>query len=95
MDTFARVVPFGGFYKKDAAVEIVHSEVTDNIMRRKMLRLLALIPDKKSLYLAQKALNCRDVEKVMIAFTKINLSPVTISKRHEVKHLNNLYSYFL
>ena len=64
-------------------------------MRRKMLRLLALIPDKKSLYLAQKALNCRDVEKVMIAFTKINLSPVTISKRHEVKHLNNLYSYFL
>ena len=95
MDTFARVVPFGGFYKKDSAVEIVHSEVTDNIMRRKMLRLLALIPDKKSLYLAQKALNCRDVEKVMMVFTKINLSPVTISKRHGVKHLENLYSYFL
>ena len=95
MDTFARIIPFGDFHKMDAAVEIVRSEVKDITMRRKMLRLLALIPDKKSLHLARKALNCRDVEKVMIAFTKINLSPVTISKRHEVKHLNNLYSYFL
>ena len=95
MDTFARVVPFGDFCKMDVAVGIVRSEVKDAIMRRKMLRLLALIPDKKSLYLAQKALNCRDVEKVMIAFTKIDLSPVTIAKRHEVKHLENLYSFFL
>ena len=95
MDTFARAVPFGDFYKMDAAVEIVRSEVQDSTMRRKMLWLLALIPDKKSLHLAQKALNCRDVEKVMMAFTKINLSPVTISKRHDVKHLDNLYSYFL
>ncbi len=64
-------------------------------MRRRMLRLLTLIPEKKSLHLAQKAMNCRDTEKVMMAFTKINLSPVTISKRHEVKHLENVYSYFL
>ena len=95
MDTFARVVPFGDFYKMDAAVEIVRNEVKDSIMRRRMLGLLALIPDKKSLHLAQKALNCRDVEKVMMAFIKINLSPVTISKRHDVKHLENIYSYFL
>lgn len=95
LDTFARVVPFGDFHKKDAAVEIVRREVTDSIMRRRMLRLLALIPEKKSLYLAQKEMNCRNVEKVMEAFTKISLSPVTISKRHEVKHLDNLYSYFL
>ena len=95
MDTFARVVPFGDFYKMDAAVEVIRSEVKNSIMRRKMLRLLALIPEKKSLHLAQKALNCRDVEKVMMVFTKINLSPVTISKRHGVKHLENLYSYFL
>ena len=95
MDTFARVVPFGDFYKMDAAVEIVRSEITDRTMRRKMLRLLALIPNKKSLHLAQKAMNCRDVEKVMEAFTKINLSPVTISKRHAVKHLENIYSYIL
>ncbi|RKJ53251.1 hypothetical protein D7Y09_13055 [bacterium 1XD42-1] len=95
MDTFARIIPFGDFHKMDAAVEIVRSEVKDITMRRKMLRLLALIPDKKSLHLAQKAMNCRDVEKVMETFSRIDLSPVTISKRHEAKHLENLYSFFL
>ena len=95
LDTFARIVPFGDFYKKDAAVEIIWHEVKDSIMRRKMLRLLNLIPEKKSLHLAQKAMNCRDIEKVMDAFAEIGLSPVTISKRHEAKHLDNLYSYFL
>ena len=95
MDTFARAVPFGDFYKMDAAAEIVRSEVKDSIMRRRMLRLLTLIPEKKSLHLAQKAMNCRDVEKVMEAFTKIHLSPVTIAKRHEIKYLENIYSHFL
>lgn len=95
LNTFARVIPFGDFCKMDAAVEIVRSEVTDSAMRMKMLRLLSLIPDKKSLHLAQKARNCRDVEKVMESFTKIHLSPVTIAKRHEIKHLDNIYSYFL
>lgn len=95
MDTFARVVPFGDFHKMGAATEIVRSEVKDSTMRRKMLRLLALIPEKKSLHLAQKSLNCRDVEKVTEAFTKINLSPVTLSKRHGVKHLKCLYEYML
>ena len=95
LNTFARVIPFGDFCKMDAAVEIVRSEVTDSTMRRKMLRLLSLIPDKKSLHLAQKARNCRDVEKVMESFTKIHLSPVTIAKRHEIKYLDNIYSYFL
>ena len=95
LDTFARVVPFGDFYKKDAAVEIIWKEVKDAIMRRRMLRLLTLIPEKKSLHLAQKAMNCRDVEKVMDAFARINLSPVTISKRHDVKNLENLYSYLM
>lgn len=95
MDTFARVIPFGDFHKMDAAVEIVRSEVKDITMRRKMLRLLALIPDKKSLHLAQKAMNCRDIGKMMETFTKIHLSPVTISKRQDVKHLDNLYSFFL
>ena len=95
METFARIVPFGDFYKMDKAAEIVRSEVKDSITRRKMLRLLALIPEKKSLHLAQKEMNCREVEKVMEAFTKIHLSPVTISKRHDVKRLENIYSYFL
>ncbi len=95
METFARVVPIGDFRKMDAAVEIVRREVSDNIMRRRMLRLLTLIPEKKSLHLAQQAMNCREVDAVMKAFTKIHLSPVTISKRHEVKHLENIYSFFL
>ncbi len=60
-----------------------------------MLRLLVLIPEKKSVHLAQKAMNCRNIEKVMEAFAKINLSPVTISKRHDVKHLEGLYVYLL
>ncbi len=60
-----------------------------------MLRLIALLPEKKSLHLAQKALNCRDVAAVMEAFVKINLPPVTISKRHEVKALDNIYSSLL
>lgn len=52
LDTFARIVPFGAFYTMTAAVEIVRSEVKDSTMRRKMLRLLTLIPEKRSLHLA-------------------------------------------
>ena len=95
MDTFARVVPFGDFYKMDVAVEIVRNEVKDSTMRRRMLRLLALIPEKKSIHLAQKAMNCRNIDEVMKAFAKINLSPVTLSKRHGIKHLDCLYDYIL
>lgn len=55
------------------------------------MRLEELIPEKKSLYLVQKAMKCRNIEKVMDAFAKISLSPVTISKRHDVKYLINIY----
>lgn len=95
IDTFTQVIPFGDFHKKDKAVEIVRKEAADSIMRRRMLRLLTLIPEKKSLHLAQKAMNCRDIAKVMDSFAKINLSPVTISKRHDVKYLECLYTYLL
>ena len=95
MDTFTRIIPFGDHYKKDQAVGIIYREVKDSITRRKMLQLLALIPEKKSLYLAQKAMNSRNIEKVMEAFAKINLSPVTISKRQDVKCLESLYVYLL
>lgn len=95
METFSRVVPFGDFYKKGRATEIICREVKDTTMRKKMLRLLALVPEKKSLHLAQKATNYRDMEQIMAAFTKIHISPVTLSKRHEGKHLKNLYSYFI
>ena len=95
IDTFARVVPFGDFYKKDKAADIIRNEVKDSIMRRRMLRLLSLIPEKKSLHLAQKAMDCRDIDKVMKTFAEIGLSPVTISKRREVKKLECLYEYIL
>ena len=55
--------------------------------------MVALIPEKKSVYLAQKAMNCRRMRKVLEGFPKINLSPVTISKRHDIKFVNSLYSY--
>ena len=72
-------------------METIRKEVGDAVLRRKMLRLLALVPEKKSLLLAQRAMNCRDVEKVMDMFAKINVSPVTISKRYEIKYLKCLY----
>lgn len=92
---FTRIIPFGNFYKKGKAEEIIRQEIKDARLRRRMLRLVELIPEKKSLYLAQKAMKYRNMEKVVEVFAKINLSPVTISKRHEVKHLRSLYSYFL
>lgn len=93
LETFVRIIPYGDFYKKGKAEEIVWAEIKDNRLRRRMLRLMALISEKKSLYLAQKAMNCRNIEKVMKAFVKINVSPVTISKRQDARYLKNLYSY--
>lgn len=92
-DTFTRVAPFGDYYKKEKAIEIIQSQVTDSVLRRRMLHLLMLIPERKSLLLAQKALNYRRIDDVMEAFARINVSPITISKRHDVKHLKCLYSY--
>lgn len=93
LGVFLRIVPFGDFYKKDKAVDIIRNEVEDIRLRRKMLRLLELIPEKRSLYLAQKAMNYRNMEKIMKAYEKIEVSPVTISKRQDVKYLKNIYEY--
>ena len=94
-EVFAQIVPFGDFYKKDKAVDVIRNNVCNLVLRRKMLRLVALIPEKKSLWLAQREMECRDMDTVMEEFAKIGVSPVTISKRHDVKCLNNLYSYIL
>jgi hypothetical protein len=93
LDTFLRIVPFGDFYKKDKAEELIRTKVKDATIRRKMMWLVELIPDKKSLLLAQKALNYRRIDKVMKAFFEIEVAPVTISKRHDIKKLDNLYEY--
>ena len=58
-----------------------------------MLRMVELIPEKKSLRLAQKALKYRKIDDIMSTFALLDLSPVTISKRHDVKKLDNLYRY--
>ena len=94
LDTFMRIVPFGDFYKKCKAEEIIRAKVKDTTIRRKMLWLLGLVPEKKSLLLAQKAMNCRRIDKVMKTFFDIGVAPITISKRHDVKKLDNLYKYF-
>jgi len=95
MDTFVKIVPFGDFYKKDAAVEIICKNVTDLKSQRQMLWLVELIPAKKSLLLAQKALGYRKIKCIMELFAEINLSPVTISKRCSVKWLEGVYSFFV
>lgn len=87
------IIPYGDFYKKDKVVDIIWENIKDSRLRRRMLRLVALIPEKRSLYLAQKAMNYRNMEKVMDAFAEINVSPVTISKRQDIKYLKNLYTY--
>ena len=93
LEIFERIIPYGDFYKKGKAEEIIWAEIKDDRLRRRMLWLVALITEKKSLYLAQKAMDCRNMKKVMKAFAKINLSPVTISKRQDVKWLKNIYEF--
>ena len=94
LDVLRQVIPFGDYYKKDKAFEIIQERVKDKMLRRKMLRLAALIPEKKSLYLAQKTMSCnRDMDKIMNGFVKINLSPVTISKRQDMKYMKNIYDF--
>lgn len=92
-EVFAHIVPFGDFYKKDKAVEIIWNNVENKILKRKMLQLVDLVPNKKSLWLAQKAMNCRDMERVVGEFAKIDVSPVTIEKRSKIGHLENIYSF--
>ena len=94
MGVFRKIIPYGDNYKKGTAVEIIRREVRDPRLRRRMLRLLDLIPEKKSLFQAQKAMQCRKMDEVMDAFAKIGLSPVTISKRDTAQYNKNLYQYF-
>jgi len=86
------VVPFGDIYKKDKAVEIIEANIADKKLKKKMLLLLELIPKKKSLYLAQKEMNDRNMKYIMRIFDEINLCPVTISKRQDIKSLKCLHT---
>ncbi|MCL1792218.1 MAG: hypothetical protein FWG40_12920 [Peptococcaceae bacterium] len=93
MQVFLHIVPRGYIHKKKRAGELVKERVSKKSHREKMLRLLELIPEQKSILLAQKKLNIRDIDRIMKLFAEINVSPVTISKRHDVKELDSLYSF--
>lgn len=95
LDTFTDIVPYGIYYKKQEAVQVIEDNISQKKHKEKMLRLIELIPKKKSLYLAQKEMNDRNIDKIMAMFAEINVSPVTISKRHNIEFLKNLYSYLL
>ena len=49
-----------------------------------MLKLLELVPKKKSLHLAIQEMNDRNIEEILKSFEALNLAPVTISKRHKL-----------
>lgn len=40
-------------------------------------------------------MDCRNIEKIMDVFAKLNVSPVMISKRQDAKYLENIYEYLL
>jgi hypothetical protein len=93
MDTFRYIVPRGDYHKKAKADELIMERVKDATLRRKMLRLVTLVKERKSMYLALKAIHSRDIKEIAEKFAEINLSPVTISKRHDRKELVSLYTY--
>ena len=93
LDIFTDIVPYGNYYKKKEAVKLIEDNISKQKHREKMLRLIELVPKKKSLYLAQKEMNDRNIDKIMEIFAEINVSPVTISKRQKISSLENLYSY--
>ena len=90
---FAAIVPYGVFLRQPDAVRLIQTAVPNARLRQKMWHLVSLIPDKKSLLGGQKAVGCRDTRSLMDAFADIDLSPVTIAKRHHCAQLPNLYDY--
>lgn len=87
------VIPFGRFLKKADAIKRVRDQVLNDTLRQKMVRILELIPEKKSLKSAMKASGYRNLKDIILTFARIDLSPVTISKRMSVRKMENLYMY--
>lgn len=92
-DAFVDIVPYGDFYRLKDAEKIVADSDFKKHQKDKMLRLLRLVPEKKSLYLAMKELNVRNTNDVLEWFARLDVSPITISKRADADYLKNLYSY--
>lgn len=90
---FVGIVPCGDFYRLKEAEERVLASDYKNKRKEKMLELLRLVPEKKTLALAFKEMNVRSREDMLMWFAKINVSPITISKREDTRHLKNIYCY--
>ncbi|MDR3238240.1 MAG: hypothetical protein LBT84_07035 [Spirochaetia bacterium] len=95
LDTFVRIVPFGDYHKLKEAEKLIETNIRKKVHKAKMLRLLRLIPEKKSLFEAQKEMNDRNMGKLMLRFAEIGLNPITISKRHDTKFLQNLHDFVI
>jgi hypothetical protein len=94
MQNFKRIMPRGDFCKKNKAESLIEkSMILTSTEKKRMLRLLELVPKKKSLLLAQKELKSKDIKGVMETFESLDMCPLTISKRHGVKHLKSLYGF--
>lgn len=91
--TFVAIVPYGDFYKLKDAEQLISTSNLKAKRKDKMLKVLRLVPKKKSLYFAFKESQIRDKNEVLSWFAQLNVSPITISKREGPKHLKNLYDY--
>lgn len=92
MDTFRRIIPLGDHYTMKEAATLVEKNVSKKKQREKMLKLLELTR-KDSLYCALKQMKDKNAYRTMAKFEEIDLSPVTLRKRYEFKHLGGLYTY--
>lgn len=95
LNSFVVIIPYGNFYRLKDAKELINASNLKKHQKSKMLRLLELIPEKKSLYLALKELNIRNAGDVIKWFAKLNISPITISKREKISFLKNIYIYLV
>jgi len=87
------IVPPGDYYKRSDAIDLIYKKIPDMSMKRKMLRFMELITEKKSLFLAEQGVDYRKMGRILGAFDEISVSPITLSKRHKIKFLPSLYEY--
>lgn len=88
-----QILPYGNFFSLKDAQHLVKNSHFKQKRKEKMLKLLELIPKKKSLYHALKELNLRNSNDILLWFAELNVSPITISKRQKGDFFKNLYDY--
>ena len=93
LTTFTYIIPYGDYYPKKQTIEIVEASDIKKNQKKKMIKLIELIPKRKSLLLAQKELKVRNFDEILLLFAKLNISPVTIPKSVKYKYLKSLYSF--